>query len=245
MKTMHNSNYHKRNNYFTGLFFVVVGVVLLINKLNIIPDFLSNIIFTWQALLIFIGIISIAKQNYTFGGMMIVIGGFFLIPEIIPFAFKFTYLFWPVLLIFAGIFIILKRNNRVHRSQKFRRHFDRINFTETSNDAIDEEVIFGGLNRKVVTNNFTGGKISTIFGGVELDLTASQLAPGTQVLQIEAIFGGIKLRVPDNWNVVVDVKMVLGGFDDKRMFGNDYTLEGKNTLIIKGEAIFGGGEVYN
>ena len=60
------------------------------------------------------------------------------------------------------------------------------------------------------------------------------------MLEMICVFGGSTLIVPADWNVKVEMFSIFGGFEDKRVTGQvDYN----KTLILKGVAIFGGGEV--
>ena len=88
---------------------------------------------------------------------------------------------------------------------------------------------------------FKGGKVSNIFGGTEIDLTQATLAEGRNELIIECIFGGVTLIVPSDWKVVLNMSSIMGGFSDKRMYIKESS--DSRILIVKGTAIFGGGEV--
>jgi hypothetical protein len=57
-----------------------------------------------------------------------------------------------------------------------------------------------------------------------------------------AMWGGIEIRVPDDWTVVSRVTPVLGGFDDKTRPSPG---AGAHRLVIRGFAIMGGIEVKN
>ena len=50
----------------------------------------------------------------------------------------------------------------------------------------------------VVDDEFKGGTVQAIFGGIELDLRKTHLPEGETMLHIEAIFGGVELFVPDS-----------------------------------------------
>ena len=151
---------------------------------------------------------------------------------------NFEYSFWPVLLILVGILVIAKRTT-------FHNHFHNQQKSELKNEAgfIDIKNIFSGGKQKVPPTEFKGGKISNIFGGTELDLTQATLAPGTNVLEIECIFGGVSLIVPTDWVITIQVNAVMGGFADKRTIIKNTNETSNSELIIKGSAIFGGGDV--
>ncbi len=108
---------------------------------------------------------------------------------------------------------------------------------------IDIINIFSGGERQIVTENFKGGKITSIFGGSEIDLTQAKLAPGVSELEIACIFGGTTIIVPTDWNIKVEVVPVLGGFGDERKLNLGRAVDTSRQLIIKGAVVFGGGEI--
>ena len=110
-------------------------------------------------------------------------------------------------------------------------------------DYIDYVNIFSGGERQIVSQNFTGGKVTAIFGGSEIDLTRASLAPGISDLELACIFGGTTIIVPDNWFVTIEVTPVLGGFGDSRKLSPGRTVDSTKQLVIKGAVIFGGGEI--
>jgi predicted membrane protein len=110
-------------------------------------------------------------------------------------------------------------------------------------DYIDYVNIFSGGERQIVSQNFKGGKLSAVFGGIDLDLSKARLAPGRNILEIACVFGGATIIVPDNWYVTIEVTPVLGGFSDTRKLHPGRTVESDSQLVIKGAVVFGGGEV--
>lgn len=110
----------------------------------------------------------------------------------------------------------------------------------SSENFIDLLTFMGGGKRKITSENFIGGKVTSIFGGSELDLTSANIIEKECVVDVFTMFGGLEVIVPNDWDVRVDVTSIFGGFDDKRnVVGSDSS----KVLIIKGVNIFGGGEV--
>jgi len=229
-------NYSGTSKIGIGLVLILVGFILVIRNTGFLPDYLENIVFSWQALLIAIGfIMTIGTGNKGPGLIVMAVGGFFILPEVFDIPFRTYRLFWPAIFIIVGIIIVT--NARWFRSE--RRHSRTSNYS----DYIDMVNIFGGGERVVNSDNFRGGKISSIFGGGEIDLTRASLAPGESHLEISCVFGGVSLIVPADWNVVIDVTPILGGFSDTRKLAPGRVVDPSKTLIIKGAVIFGGGEV--
>lgn len=227
-----------------GLILISAGATLLLLNAGVIPGEYRHIIFSWPMILVAIGFINIFSRESIFSGIiLLLIGGFFLLPHLMPLPGNFAHNFWPGLLIILGIMIIFKRVFfRHHHSHK---HFTKHSTSEMKNDAgfIVINNIFSGGKHIVPPTEFKGGKISNIFGGTELDLTQTTLASGTNVLDISCIFGGANIIVPSDWVVNVQVNSILGGFSDKRSIIRNATVASDGELIIKGSAIFGGGEV--
>jgi predicted membrane protein len=227
------------NRFIIGILLIIAGLILIVKKSSVLPEpldhFIDDIIFSWQMLLIVIGVITlIGSDNKTPGIIMIAVGGFFLIPELFTDFFRSFNFFWPALFIVIGIVLLMN-------SKKLGR---RLNYSQTNKaDYIDYVNIFSGAERQLITENFQGGKITSIFGGGEVDLTRSSLAPGDIVIDITCIFGGTTIIVPESWNVILNVTPILGGFSDSRKLRGDVIKDNTRSLTISGTVIFGGGEI--
>jgi predicted membrane protein len=161
------------------------------------------------------------------------VGAFFLIPHIFRDAFDVDML-WPSIFIIIGIiFIFTKRHG-----------WNSVASTGiTGDEYIDIVNVFSGGERQIVSENFRGGRISAVFGGTEIDLTKAKLATGRNELEIACVFGGATLIVPDDWNIMIEVTPVLGGFSDSRKLIPGRTVDPTKQLVIKGAVVFGGGEI--
>ena len=95
-----------------------------------------------------------------------------------------------------------------------------------------------GLKKPSYPKTFKGGDIVNIFGGAELDFTQADIN-GRVVLDITQIFGGTKIVVPSNWQVVSDVAAVFASVDDKRLRSTAGAGSDK-ILVLKGVSIFAG-----
>jgi len=108
-------------------------------------------------------------------------------------------------------------------------------------DRINERVIFSGVNRKLMTKNFQGGKATVIFGSLDLDLTQVDFT-GVISLDLEVGFGGVKLIIPPHWDVRTEVSNIAAGLEDKRMF-REGGVDTNKVLILKGTLLFSGLEI--
>lgn len=231
-----NSEYRpgNSNRVIIGVILVLAGLFLVIRNAGFFPSFLDNIIFSWPMLLIAIGaVMSIGASEKTAGIIVMAVGGFFLIPRIFSETFHIYNMFWPSIFIIVGIIFIVSR-----RHPRFSG-----NITTAGDDYVDYVNVFSGGERQVVSQNFRGGKITAVFGGIELDLTKAQLAPGVAEIELACVFGGATIIVPDDWYVKIEVTPVLGGFGDSRKLLPGRTIDSNRQLIIRGAVVFGGGEI--
>jgi len=218
-----------------GVVLIVLGFLLIIRNAGLMPNYFQDIIFSWQMLLIAIGfVMTLGTGNKAPGLIVMAVGGFFILPEIFDIPFRTYRLFWPAVLIIVGIIVI--SNSRWFRKDNW------VTKGSSSDDMIDIVNIFGGGERRILSQNFQGGKISCVFGGSEIDLTRAKLGEGTNEIDISCVFGGVSFVVPPDWNVIIDVTPVLGGFSDQRK-GTSSAIDMSRTLVIKGAVVFGGGEV--
>jgi len=213
------------NRAVFGLILIAVGFILIISHFGILPNDWRHIIISWQALLILIGSVMLfSRQNQPAGGILILIGGFFLVPRVLPGYFEWNDLFWPVILLGVGTIIILR--------EVLKRKNDR----KGSPDFIDIVSILGGGDRNIASQNFEGGRITAIFGGGKLDLRKARLAEGVNELDLFLMFGGYKFILPPEWNVRMEVTTILGGFSDKRQYSGTEVRDPSRELVIKGNA---------
>ncbi len=229
-----------RAHLLLGVVLMFLGLFLIADLADIVPWRLRDFIFTWQALLIFLGLIFISnKENKGTGVILIVIGSFFLLPRVIDVPYYWRSLFWPSILILLGLVVIF--SSRRHRGSAT--YFGG-NKKTSSDDWIDDVTVFGGGDRIINSQQFQGGKLTHIFGGSKIDFSRAQLAPGRNYMEVVMIFGGTKLIVPESWDVKVEVTSVFGGFSDKRV-RTIVVSETDRSLHITGVNVFGGGEIVN
>jgi predicted membrane protein len=108
----------------------------------------------------------------------------------------------------------------------------------SGDDTLDTVSVFGNVVKAVFSKNFRGGDVVNIFGGTELDLTQADIN-GRVIIDIVQIFGGSKIIVPSNWQVISDTAAVFAGIDDKRIKAG-VVQDPNKILLIKGVSIFAG-----
>ncbi len=220
-----------------GVFLIALGLFWILVKLNLIPKVWDDVLISWQMLLIGIGIFSLIGGNRTAGTILIVIGGFFLLPEVMTIPYELRRIGWPLLIIGIGVALLITQ----HRRHQLAPHPEQ---EQHGMNYFDDFVIFGGREIFVNSQSFYGGKISTMFGGAEYDLRQATLSPNGAIIDCVSVFGGCGFKVPPDWNVKNDVTTIFGAFSDKRgVTAHDIHFDPEKTLVIKGFSAFGGVEI--
>ncbi len=112
-RKMNEREHHPRVGI--GLFFIVLGIALLVATNDLLHIGSVSSYFTWETAMIFIGILLLLNLQFT-GGLLLIAGGvwflkdelFMLPPEV------FNTFYWPAVIVLIGLSFILssffKRN---------------------------------------------------------------------------------------------------------------------------------------
>jgi predicted membrane protein len=213
-----------------GIVFIVVGTVLLLEKLGYLPRGFA--LHFWPMIFIVVGLVKIVYAGgRVMGGVLITIGIVLQLQQTGILRVEFWQL-WPVAIIIAGIGMLWQA-------------FAQDKVPVITNPHFDSVYIFGGGERQVNTKQFKGGSLFALFGGYKIDLRHADMDTDQVVLEATAIFGGGEILVPENWMVTVTGAGIFGAYEDKtRHFQPDPTKPTK-TLVVKGVAVFGGIEIKN
>ncbi len=226
-----------RAHLVLGIVLVLLGLAVLAEIVDAVPWRTRDIIFSWQMILIVLGVIFISsRESKSTGYILLAIGVFFIMPKFFDVPHFWRSLFWPSILILVGLLIIFGKGRCSHHSRR--------NLSSSEEDILDDVAIFGGSEQILHSKNFQGGKITNIFGGAKYDMRKVVLAEGKNYLEITMIFGGSKFILPEGWDIKLEVTSVFGGFSDKRE-RSIIVPDSSRQLIIRGVAIFGGGELTN
>jgi predicted membrane protein len=237
---------------------IAAGAILLGFNSGVLLHEWKRVFFSWQMLLLVISMSEYARGRFTWGSVLLAVGGFFIVRRLAPLypdiaASGAGDNWWPILLIVAGILILggifFKKpcrggwyENSNHGNCNRKRN-DRNGHRSKATGVIDIEVIFGGCEQVYLDPEFRGGKISTVFGGVKLDLRRTGLPEGMTYLKVESVFGGIEIDAPEEWVIEIRNESVFGGFADKRLPAVNPGYEDGRKLIIHASNVFGGGEI--
>lgn len=228
-----------------GIVLIVLGFLFIADNFFIIPFHISRFVISWPVILMIVGIIIVANsRNNTFGYILICVGLIWLISRYthIPFNILFRN-YWPIILIIIGLLILFHRKEPSYSTGHPGTSAGAAH--SISEDYIDESAIFSSTTKKVMSKNFLGGKLTCIFGGIDLDLREAELAKGSSTLDIFTLFGGTDIIASNNQKIIVSITSIFGGFDDKRYFVKDAGTDEDRVLVLKGMVIFGGGDLKN
>ena len=105
---------------------------------------------------------------------------------------------WPIGLIAAGCMMLGSRLNWTSLPGRFTVGSN-ANSRPVTN-RLEEVALFSQVRRCIETQSFEGGDLSSVFGGIELDLRWATISTQGKVavLEANAAFGAIELRIPEN-----------------------------------------------
>jgi hypothetical protein len=204
-----------------GVVLLMAGIALMLRYFDLMPFTLPFYLFSWKTLLVVLGLVFIiTEKNKSTGFILFAIGSLLLVADAMNMSFRQVIQFViPLTLINTGAEL---------------------------NETLNDVNIFGGGEKKIITNNFKGGQLTAIFGGSEIDLRNSHLAQGINAIDITCIFGGTSIRIPQDWHVKSEVTALFGGYSDERSSAiKDIPVNPDKLLYLKGLVLFGGVEIKN
>lgn len=219
-----------------GVGVVLLGVVLLLEEIPGLGDsallgFVKNL---WPVVLIVMGVARLRRPD---GGhparawVLVVLGAILLLVTLGHG--HFDALIGPGIVVAVGIFIILRTLRRQRGTPPE---------PLPSEEYLRGTAILSGFKRQVRTQLLKGGELTAIFGGFELDLRAAVMEGDSTTLDVFMLFGGGEIRVPEDWDVSIEVTAVAGGVGDKTASLPEAGTR-RPRLILRGLILFGGIEV--
>jgi len=107
---------------------------------------------------------------------------------------------------------------------------------DEDSDELSLVAVFDGIELKSRAKAFKGGSMLAWFGGIAVDLSDAELAPGAR-LSVYTLFGGIEIKTPPNWRVESNAQALVGGVDTRTPAQKDPDAP---VLTLVGTAVFGG-----
>ncbi len=217
-----------------GSIILLLGVLLTLDNMELL-DF--EFFALWPVLVVVWGLSTMLRRGGTlqrlFGGIIGLAGVALLLSNLGLWRVSFGDL-WPLLLIMLGLSILF--GARTGSRGAGRKGVSEDNF-------VRRWVALGGLDQKITSRNLTGGEITAVMGGIELDLREAEMAGEEMELEVFALMSGIVLQVPPGWDVTNEVMAVAGAVEDKTGPPADRGEAPARRLILRGQAVMAGVEV--
>jgi predicted membrane protein len=212
-----------------GLIITAVGVLLTLDNLGILDA--GRSLRFWPAALILVGILKLTHARGgggALGGSIITAAGVWLLLEETALVRVSVRDLWPMLLVCFGAYLVWQgATGRRHRGPADER------------DTVSALAVLGGFSRGSNSRRFRGGDLTVFMGGCEIDLRQAAIN-GEATIDVFAMWGGIELRVPEDWTVISRVNAVLGGVEDKTRPPLGLST---HRLTIRGVVVMGGIEI--
>ncbi|MCX8074738.1 MAG: cell wall-active antibiotics response protein [Clostridia bacterium] len=221
----------KFGNILWGAAFILIGLIAALKSFNVV-DF--NVFFEgwWTLFIIVPAVVSMVQNGIkTSNVIVLLIGVFFLLSarDILGYD-TFAKLIVPTIFLLIGVNIIFK--------DQFNKNYKTIK-TLNKNGLNEYNAIFSGQEVNFPAEKFEGANINATFGGVDLNLK-NAIIDSDIVIEASAIFGGIKILVPQNVRVKVSSTPVFGGVSNKV---NPVAGENMPTIYVNSTCMFGGVEI--
>jgi hypothetical protein len=225
-------------SWLLGLLVVGLGVLFLLDTTGVAEDVAS----TWWPLLLILlgGVVLVQNRGYSLpGAVILLLGVGFLLENLEVLGEGWLGRYWPAILIVVGVVILLE-TTRLGRPGRWATGPGR-----AAGDWMGATAFMSGRKDQVTSTSWRGGRVTAVMGGVELDLRQAWLAPEGAVLYATAFMGGVEVRVPEDWDVVVRGTPFLGGFEDKTRPTPAGGANGRPRLVVRGTAMFGAVVIRN
>lgn len=215
-----------------GLVIVAVGVLLTLDTLDIAEA--EKTLRFWPVGVIAVGLAKLwqgwnSQSGLAGGGILTGIGVWLLLDELRLITAS-VWELWPIILVLLGASIVWRSLSGPRPAPN------------DNNSVVSALAFLSGVARGNNSTNFRGGDLTAIMGGCEIDLRKAQIN-GEAVIDVFAMWGGIEIRVPEDWTVIGQVTPFMGGFEDKTRPTTQGT--GAHRLVLRGFVLMAGVEVKN
>jgi hypothetical protein len=223
---------------------IAAGVLLFLDNLGIYHIY--NIWRLWPVALIVVGSSKMFESQGVGGRVwagMVLSAGVILLLDNLGIWHVGWGVIWPLLLVGVGVSMLVHAFERRDLPRSSR---SGASAGTSSADSLREWATFGGVKRRLNTQDFQGGEMIAVFGGIEVDLREANMPNGKEVVvDANATFGGIELRVPYSWEVVTRGMGIFGGYEDKTVPPRPTEGVKPPRLLVTGYAVFGGVSIQN
>ena len=214
-----------------GLVLAALGVLFTLDNLHIVHA--REVLRYWPAVLLLVGISQILQARSTaamIGGSIWILFGGVLLGERLNMISN-VLRFWPLFLVGIGGYVVWRSLNREEVQPGDR------------SERVSAVSVLGGVDRRVTATKFEGADLTAFMGGGKLDLREAIAAPGSEaVIDVTAMMGGYEIKIPETWNVIVELMPFMGGYEDKTRHPTDPSAP---RLRVRGFVMMGGVEIRN
>ncbi|HTL45878.1 MAG TPA: DUF5668 domain-containing protein [Vicinamibacterales bacterium] len=217
-----------------GVAVIVIGVLFTLDNLNVLDA--SEYVRYWPAALVALGMMKLWEAMRDgrgwLGGILFTTIGAWMLFERVAYIRIDVREVWPLAFLCFGAYLVWRGVSRPRRPRPL------------DGDAhLSAIAILSGIVRGSNSPAFSGADLTAVMGGCEIDLRQASIAPGTTaVIDVFAFWGGIEIRVPEDWSVVTRVTPLLGGVEDQTRASQAAV---SKRVEIRGTAIMGGVEIKN
>lgn len=256
-----------------GLALIVFAVLLFFKNIGI--HFSGMLLGNWPIALIVIGGVLLYsgkksddenKQTEFLPYFLIGIGVLFLLSKYSIISLSIGALIGPLVLLFIGVNILRphkKRSQKYHNETKDEQATDvdvldgewepmddgSIKSAAPASNGEDTQIdvftILGGGNFSTRSKALSGGNVIALLGGVDIDIREADANQPTIEIEVLAVMGGVEIKVPPHWDVVVKVLPLLGGVSNKTTCLAEKLSIPKKRVVVTGVAFMGGVEIRN
>lgn len=255
-----SSNFRITPQLIVGLLIIFVGVVFTLDELGIAPA-ISYLRF-WPTALIAIGVAKMLQARDgggAFAGLLFTLVGSWLQAEELNIIHIRIWQIWPLALVLFGGYLVWQglagrapagqadaagpvlSESGERPAPKTEWGCDAPARIVDANSTLSAMAILGGVSRGNNSRAFRGADLLAILGGCQLDLRQAAIQ-GEAVIEVFVMWGGIEIRVPEDWTVSSRIVPLMGGVEDKTRPPQGATA---HHLILRGFAIMGGVEIKN
>jgi predicted membrane protein len=228
-----------RTRLVLGVAVMVVGLVLALDSLGLLDA--DRVLRFWPLVLVAIGLTKLLS-GYPGPAVFWIGAGAGLQLHVLGYLPSATV--WAVLLFLLGARITWRalRGPDAYAYIPWRTFRGPVARGVPSSDSLDMVAVFGSAKNASTSADFRGGSAVAMLGGCEIDLRQATIAEGHEaVIDAFAFWGGIEIRVPEDWEVVNRGSAFLGAFENKARARPG---AGKR-LVVTGTVVMGGVEVKN
>jgi len=112
------------------------------------------------------------------------------------------------------------------------------NYSYQSENYLNINSAFSSMKKLVLSKTFLGGRVSNIFGSVEVNLLQADLHQPV-VIDVFQLFGSTQIILPSHWQASSDISSLLGDVDDRR-YPSGVAMDPQKRIYITGTTLFGG-----